>query len=222
MEGVSYSDVAAMVKGNNCCDGMNNWMNNPFMYLIWLAYMGNGAFGFGNRGCAGQGLQDAEIMSQLNAIRNTMADNQNASTIGAGISGNHEMLHNLAAQICNASTTNLMSQKDMAAQMASCCCDIKSSILGQTTQLQSQIAGLGAGMTQGFAQIGYAMSQQTNELANNANMNTQRIIDRMCAAETQDLRDRLAQASQNAQTATLISVLKPTAAAATAAAATGA
>lgn len=28
----------------------NNWMNNPFMYLIWLAFFGGDGFGFGRRG----------------------------------------------------------------------------------------------------------------------------------------------------------------------------
>jgi len=36
------------------------------------------------------------------------------------------------AAVNAASTQNLLSQKDAAAQMASCCCDIKSNILNQT------------------------------------------------------------------------------------------
>jgi hypothetical protein len=29
--------------------GANSWNNNPFMYLIWLAFFGGNGFGWGNR-----------------------------------------------------------------------------------------------------------------------------------------------------------------------------
>ena len=203
--GVSFADVAAMVR-NSDSNGMN-W-NSP-MWLIWAMLFGNGTFcGFGNRG---QGLQDAEIMGQLNAIRQTMADNQNANAIGAGISANHEQLHGINQAICNAAMANQMSLKDIVAQMAQCCCDQKSTVLQQTNQLQASIANLMNVMNQGFTQVGFLTQQQTNELNNNANANTQRILDKMCADTTQELRDKLAEASQNAQTSYLISQLKTTA-----------
>lgn len=197
MEGnVSYADVAAMV-GRGDCNG-NSW-NNP-MWLLWALMFGNGGYGFnGNRG----GLQGAEIMGEINSLREQIADNHNADITNAGIGG--------VAQAVNAANVgNLLGQKDMAAQIASCCCDIKSNILNQTNQIQSRVDQLANGVTQGFASIGYALSQQTNELKTNETANTQRILDRMCQAETQALRDRLAQASQNEQTAYLISQLKPT------------
>lgn len=219
MEGnVSYADVAAMVgKGEGC---MNNWMNNPFMYLIWLAYMGNGGFGFGNR--AGESVQNAEIMSQIASLRDQVNCNQNTNNVMGAINSNHDFLHSFNnamnmgfagtnATINQASTGNLLGQKDMVAQMASCCCDIKSNILNQTNQLQSRIDQLSNGVAQGFAQVGFLTQQQTNELNTNANANTQRILDHMCAAETQALRDKLAQASQDAQTATIIGTLKTSA-----------
>lgn len=199
MENYSLADMAA-VSGQN-----NAWMNNPFMYLIWLAFFGGGnGFGFGRNG---QGLQDAEIVGQLNAIRQTMADNQNANSLGAGIAGNHEQLHGIMQAICNASTANQMSLKDLAAQMAACCCDQKTTVLNQTNQLQAMLASLGNSMQQGFAQVGYATQQQTCDITKACNENTQRILDRMCCNEVQDLRDKLAQASQNAQTATILAAI---------------
>lgn len=200
---VSYADVAAMVGRDGGC---NNWMNNPFMYLIWLAFFGGGGNGFGF-GRNGQGLQDAEIMGQLNAIRQTMADNQNANALGAGIAGNHEQLHGIMQAICNASTSNQMSLKDLAAQIASCCCEQKTTVLNQTNQLQAMLAALTNSMSQGFAQVGYATQQQTCDITNACNANTQRILDRMCCNEVQALRDQLAQASQNAQTATILAAI---------------
>lgn len=47
--------MAAMMGG-----GMNNWMNNPFAYLMFLALFRNGGFGFGGDGAgtATQGIID--------------------------------------------------------------------------------------------------------------------------------------------------------------------
>lgn len=206
----SPADFAACC-GNN---GNNQW-NNP-MWLIWAILFGrNGGF-FGNNG---EGLQTAEIQGKLNALSQQIADNQNSNMLNSGIQSNHDYLHDFNnavnmgfagtnATINQASMNNLMGQKDAAAQMASCCCDIKSNILNQTNQLQSRIDQLANGTQQGFASIGYAMAQQTNELNTNATANTQRILDFMCNAETQNLRDKLAQASQDAQTATIVGQLK--------------
>lgn len=50
------ADVMAM-NGNN----MNDW-NNPFIYLVWLAVLGNGGL-FGNRN--GYGYGDAAVQGSL-------------------------------------------------------------------------------------------------------------------------------------------------------------
>lgn len=207
---------------NNDCGGMNNWFNNPFMYLIWLAYMGNGGLGFGNNRNDAAAAQAVATDARFNQLSQQIADNQSANTINAGIMGNHDFLHSMQnavnmgfagtnAAINQASMTNVIGQKDAQAQMSSCCCDIKTNILNQTNQLQSQIAQLANGVQTGFAQVGFLTQQQTNELNTNATANTQRILDHLCSSETQSLRDKLAQASQDAQTATLIASLKTSA-----------
>ena len=43
-----WGPMAAMMGG-----GMNNWMNNPFAYLMFLALFRNGGFGFGDGHGAG-------------------------------------------------------------------------------------------------------------------------------------------------------------------------
>ena len=47
--------LAAMMNGG--LGGANQWLNNPFLYLIFLAMFGGNGFGFGNNR---NGLQDAE------------------------------------------------------------------------------------------------------------------------------------------------------------------
>jgi len=210
---MSAADYAALSNGGGC----NNWMNNPFMYLIWLAWMGNGNFGFG-----GNNAQAVETNAKLNSLSQQISDNQNTNTLGAAINSNHEALNGLLgavnlgfagtnAAINNATMQTMMGQKDAAAQMASCCCDIKSNILNQTNALQGQISQLANGVQTGFANIGFLTQQQTNELNNNNNANTQRIIDQLNAQTTNDLRDKLFDMSQQAQTASIVSQLKTTA-----------
>ena len=84
-EGLTAADIMAITKNNE--DGYNNWMNNPFIYLVWLALLGgNGGF-FGNR--YGQdaavqgaltrsdlfeGFNNQDINSQLRGLTNGLCD----------------------------------------------------------------------------------------------------------------------------------------------------
>ena len=77
-----WGPMAAMMGG-----GMNNWMNNPFAYLMFLALFRNGGFGFGGDG-TGTATQGIETQAQLNAIRTQLQDNQNADCIKSAIQGN--------------------------------------------------------------------------------------------------------------------------------------
>lgn len=69
-------------------------MNNPFIYLVFLMMFGNGGF-WGNR----NGLQGAEIQSQLDSLRSQMADNQNSNLLMGAIQGNNCDLKTLASNL---------------------------------------------------------------------------------------------------------------------------
>lgn len=93
--------IAAMAGRNNedplaMASMMNNnqWMNNPFIYLVFLMMFGNGGF-WGNR----NGLQGAEIQGQLDSLRNQMTDNQNSNLIMGAIQGNNCDLKSLASNL---------------------------------------------------------------------------------------------------------------------------
>lgn len=103
--------MAAMMGGD-----MNNWMNNPFAYLMFMALLRNGGFGFGGDG-AGTATQGIETQAQLNAIRIQLQDNQNANCIKSAIQGNGFALSQLA-QTLNIDFNTL--QK--------CCCDVQAAI----------------------------------------------------------------------------------------------
>lgn len=65
--------LLASVMGKN----NNQWMNNPFIYLVFLMMFGRNGL-WGNNA---NGVQNAEIQGQLNAIRNQMSDNQNSNLL---------------------------------------------------------------------------------------------------------------------------------------------
>lgn len=79
----SLADIAAANNGGN-----EAWMNNPFIYLVWLALLGNGGF-FGNRGYGAgdpavqgaltrsdlfEGFNNQDVNAQLRGITNGLCD----------------------------------------------------------------------------------------------------------------------------------------------------
>lgn len=104
------SALTTAILANRNNDGYNNWMNNPFAYLMFLAFARNG--GFGN---------DGNSNAALEAIRTQMQDNQNSSLImsalGDGFNRNDFALSQLAQNL-NVDFNSL--QK--------CCCDVQAAI----------------------------------------------------------------------------------------------
>nr|DAH35246.1 MAG TPA: hypothetical protein [Caudoviricetes sp.] len=92
MLGKKDTDPMALMAAMN--GGANNWMNNPWMYLIFLALFGGNGLGFGNRG-----LQGAEIQGQIDALRNQVADNHNSDLLMSAIKGNDNAISTLAASL---------------------------------------------------------------------------------------------------------------------------
>ena len=94
-----WGPMAAMMGG-----GMNNWMNNPFAYLMFMALLCNGGFGFGGDG-AGAATQGIETQAQLNAIYTQLQDNQNADCIKSmeslGLTIPSHVTHGDAAYLAN-------------------------------------------------------------------------------------------------------------------------
>lgn len=59
-DGLSVADALALQNRDN--DGfMEGWMNNPFIYLVWMYCMR----WFNNNGLEGNGLTSAELMDGL-------------------------------------------------------------------------------------------------------------------------------------------------------------
>lgn len=100
--------ASVMSKNNNDPMAMaamlnnNQWMNNPFIYLVFLMMFGrNGLWGNNNN------VQDAEIQGQLNAIRTQMQDNQNSGLLMDAVKGNNNAITQLASNLnCDFNSLN--------------------------------------------------------------------------------------------------------------------
>ena len=109
-----HTDPMAMAAMMNGGIG-NNWMSNPFAYIMFLALFRNGFGGWGNGdGASAQGI---ETQAQLNAIRTQLQDNQNSHLLMDAIKGNEFALSQLAQNL----------QVDFNT-LQKCCCDVQSAI----------------------------------------------------------------------------------------------
>lgn len=140
--------------GNNCAEmmAMNNWNNNPFMYLIWLAFFGRNGFGMNG--------ENSEVLSRLNNIQTQMTDNHANQLVMDALQGNNNAIQELAGNlnIGVASLSNavgqlkgaidlvgaqngiaservvnsvLLGNKDLMQQIATCCCENKQLVISQ-------------------------------------------------------------------------------------------
>lgn len=224
----------------------NQWMNNPFAYLMFLALFRNGGFGGwgGSNGAGVATTQGIETQAQLNAIRTQLQDNQNADCIKSAIQGNGFAISQLAQNLnidfdtlqkccCDvqAAIQQVAGQVGFSAErvinavnlgdcniiqaLQNCCCqtqrqiadfraDIQLQSCKDTAELRNGQRDISAIITQGFSQAGYETQKQTCDILNNANSNTQRIIDTLNnhwkdeqALKIQDLKFQLSQERQN-------------------------
>ncbi len=90
--GINAAEMMAAMNGG--C-GANQWMNNPFIYLVFLMMFGRNGL-WGNNG---NGVQDAEIQGQIQSLRTQMSDNHNSDLLMSAIKGNGDALNTLAANL---------------------------------------------------------------------------------------------------------------------------
>ncbi len=155
------------VNGSSPADTMAMMMNNPWMYLVMMAWLGNGGFG-GNRGAGVNGVLDMETQNKLNSLQAQINDNNNNQWAREAIQGNtfaiSQLSQNLgvnynalAAAIGNvkdaifqlgaqsgmgfAGVTNAINlgNLNLIQQLKDCCCGLKTQILEQGYQGQLQI-----------------------------------------------------------------------------------
>lgn len=220
--GIDASTAALLSRNNDPMTwmamngGMNNWSNNPFLYLIFLMMFGrNGLWGNeGANGCANMQLQN---------IQEAMNNNQNANLIMDGIKGNAGAINQLAQNLnCDFNTLNScccdlrnaitqvagqigfsservinavnMGDSSVISALKDCCCGTQKAILETSYQNQlqncQQTNTLTSEMTRGFSGLNFALS---NGFANLGYVNAQQTCDLLNAgtANTQRIIDTL-------------------------------
>lgn len=201
-DGLSAADIMAMTKD----DGQNNWMNNPFIYLVWLALLGGngGLFGRNDRGdCATQGaltrsdmyegFNNQDVNNQLRGITYGLSDGFYA--VNTGILNGFNGVQRDLCQGFNAVTSGI---NNLGYQMSNCCCGIERNV----DAVRYEAAQNTCQITNAIHSEGEA----TRALIN-ANM-VQDLRDRL-EARDRDILSRDFQLSQLNQNATLINAIKP-------------
>lgn len=186
----SLSDIAAL-NGNN--DGMAAWMNNPFIYLVWLAVLGRGGL-FGN-GTGDAAVQGALTRSDLFEGFNNQDVNGQLRGITNGLCDGFYAINNSLKDGFYATQTGLMENR-FAAQ--NCCCETN-----------RNIDAVRFDMSKGFCDVAGAIHAEGEATRALINANTMQALRDKLADKDRDILARDFQLSQQAQTAALVGELRP-------------
>lgn len=189
MEGTSVGLGDAMLlaqRGNECNNAM---FNNPFVWLIWLAFFGGyggGGFGFGNRGGgAAAAVADGVV------TRAELAAGFANQGIQDGIAGiTRDLTTGFSAINANINESRFDAQK--------CCCETQRAIDSVKYENAQNTCAITTNATANTQRILDRLCQME------ASAKEQRIQDLQTALQTANF-----QLSQQAQNATLISTLRP-------------
>lgn len=194
--GIDPGLLALMKNGGN--DDKTLWL-----FLLLLLY---GRKGFGG-GYDGEGVRTpatyADLAATQNSLQNCMTafSNETARQFAdsqmqaSNIAQSQERdIFATQASIANASNNNLMGQKDLASQLAACCCDLR---VGQQATINA--------IDKCCCENQNAIALQTNQLQQTMCDNTQKILDQQTNLRISQLetelgicRDNLSNAQQTA------------------------
>lgn len=195
--------LALMQQGNAGGGGGFQWA----YWLPWLLIFGRRGFGFDGEG--GGGVRTPATYADLSATQNALQGcfNAFANETARQFADSQMQASNIAqsqerdifatqASIANASNNNLMGQKDIMAQLAACCCDLR---VGQQSTINA--------IDKCCCETQNAIAIQTNQLQRTMCDNTQKILDQQTAMRISELETNLGicrdQLSNAQQTATL-------------------
>jgi hypothetical protein len=176
--------------------GFGGFGNDGAWWILILLLAGWGNNGFGGGFGGGNNGNLAFDLGRL-ATTNDVASGFNNSAVLSSLNdlklGQAGLQQTLCQGFNGVNTAILTSTNDISRQLADCCCNTQRAI----------------------DSVNYNLAKSTCDITNNANTNTQRIIDMYTgdkiATLTAENAALTAQLSQNAQTRTLIDTLRPVA-----------
>lgn len=180
---LSPADIMAMNGNNN-----EAWMNNPFIYLVWLALLGNGGI-FGNR----NGANDAAVQGAL--TRSDLFEGFNNQDVNGQLRG-------ITNGLCDGFYAINNSLKDgfygTQANIKDCCC---------TTN--RNIDAVRFDMSKGFCDVAGAIHAEGEATRALINANTMQALRDKLADKDRDILARDFQLSQLAQNQYLVNEIRP-------------
>ena len=202
---MSPADMAAVMGTNNRGnDAFGGYGADMIIWLIVIAAIFNGGFGFGGWGAnggfnspAGQG---ALTRTDIDAALSTQG-------IESGITG-------IGTQLCNGFNSVNSNISNLGYNLQNCCCDLKQglgevnyNLAAQTNILQNTVNNNGTAIQQ-------ALNTGFRDVIDAQNAGTQRIVDMITQDKIQslqtDLQSAQLQLSNQAQTNNIINALRPT------------
>ena len=202
---MSPADMAAVMGTNNRGnDAFGGYGADMIIWLIVIAAIFNGGFGFGgwggNGGFNSPAGQGALTRTDIDAALSTQG-------IESGITG-------IGTQLCNGFNGVNSNIANLAAQMANCCCDLKQgqgeisyNLAAQTNILQNTVNNNGNAIQQ-------ALNSGFRDVIDAQNAGTQRIVDLFTQDKIQSLQTELQSAqlqlTNAAQTNNIVNALRPT------------
>ena len=192
--------------GNNN-NGM--WGDNGAWWIIILLIFGWGGNGFG--GFGGNNAMNGAL------TRGDLCMDMNFNNVENGVRAISNGISESTFALNNTMTNGFAGIQSTLCQGFN---GVNTSILTSANQTQQAITNVGYNMQSGFCDLGrqiertnYAIAQQTCDLINNQNSNTQRILDFMCQEKIAALQAENAlltsQLSQNSQTAQILNAINP-------------
>uniref|UniRef100_A0AAU8MKL0 Uncharacterized protein n=1 Tax=Geladintestivirus 1 TaxID=3233133 RepID=A0AAU8MKL0_9CAUD len=219
-QGSSIDPALLMALNNNGMGSNGNWMWVIFLFFLFPLLRRNGLFGnegYDNNGnCSGFGplagmINNGEGRRYLDdAInRNGASIDKLASMFSCGKDSIIAAINSVQQSICgvNGNIADVkyamsLGNKDIAQQLASCCCDIRESItrgnyenqlqtVNQTNVLQQAINTVATGQERGFSNIGYETQRQTCELKGEIKDLSTQVAKQFNDLATRSLQDKL-------------------------------
>ena len=202
---MSPADMAAVMGTNNRGnDAFGGYGADMIIWLIVIAAIFNGGFGFGgwggNGGFNSPAGQGALTRTDIDAALSTQG-------IENGITG-------IGTQLCNGFNSVNSNIAGLGSQLATCCCDIRQSVSDVNYNLAAQTNILQNTVNNNGTAIQQALNSGFRDVIDAQNAGTQRIVDLFTQDKIQSLQTELQSAqlqlSNAAQTNNIVNALRPT------------
>lgn len=183
------SNLLAMMNSNGFGGGNALWI--LLLFLLW-GRKGFGSYGENVEQMIANGNGREYLMQAING--NTNAINSLANNLNCDVNAMRGAINQIQSAICNVGNQIGMSSQavinavqsgstSIIQQLCNCCCDMKQIVNSQG--YENRISNIHQTNTiqNGFAQIGYQSAEQTCQLKQNANANTNAILAKLDAIE---------------------------------------